>query len=546
MQDFIFIFFSLAVVITLIYVIYRAMLGTEKSTSKDELQITAPDLLEQVNILYKQKKFVIAENLAKKYLEKKFANDELRTLLTKCLHDGGKIYESIEQAKIVIRNQPKNHSMKVFLASCYLEVMQPMSAIGLLKEVLNDDPDNVAAMKELAKIYFDTNQKRSAIKMYERLEEFIYSNQEKVKNKNLLAQMHIGFEEFDLAIQEYKEILEIYPDDVDVKKKLIGTYKKNNEYDLAIESIIDLLELHTSDINDLWALTTLSDAYLKLQDYEKALEYAKLVKDHSLSNKTTASDNIAKILLCTGQIDESIKILSELAAQNDGDIEIKKSLAKSYEAKQDFEAVMSIYKKILDVVGAHEVKQVHSEMSDIFSNWAMYLFEKQNNLDCFKKFSLAIQYDSQNPKVYYRLGMVNQSIKNFNEAISQYKKAIELDNENSVYYYVIAECYAEIDNVFEEKKALLECFKYNPTNAKVCYKLALLYESQHDIMNAMISIRKAIELDDDYTDAKYRLAIMLEHQGNKDEAIEMYEQIVRIAPENEEAQTNLKMLKAQV
>lgn len=542
MQDFIFIFFAISFVIAMIYFIYQIMLGSENTKAKEELQISSSDLLEQVRILYKQKKYTIAENLAKKYLESKYADDELRLLLIRCLHASGKTYEAIEEAKLIIKHQPNNHSTKVFLANCYLSVMQPTKAITTLKEILQDDPNDPIAIKELAKIYVETNQKRSAIDMYEKLDEFIYSNKEKAKNKMFLAEMYIGFEEYETAIEKYNEILEIYPADVEATKKLITMYKKINEYGMALEKVAELLEMHASDEDDLWALHTLSDAHWKMKDYEKALEYANLVKDHPLSNKTKAADCIARILMESGQVDESINVLKALLPDNPNDIDIRKSLAQSYEAKQDFESAIDIYKKILDAVGVSEVGQVHYEMSNLLSNWAMYLYEQQNNIDCFKKFTLAIQYYKDNPVIYYRLGMINQSIKNFNEAISQYKKAIELDSENALYYYLLAECYAEIDNIFEEKKALVECCKYNPTNAKAFYKLAVLYNLQNDTKNAMMAIKKAIALDDNYIDAKYKLAIMLEHQGDKAEAIELYEQILRLDPENEEVHNNLKML----
>lgn len=522
------------------------MLGSEDSNSEDDLQITSTEILTQVNILFKQKKYNIVESLAKKYLEKKPNDEDIRTILAKSLYHSDKIFDAINQAKIILKNKPKNFGIKIFLANCYLESASPYKAISELIEVLEADGDNVIAIKLLAKVYFDTNQKKSAIKMYEKLGEFLYSNQEIASNKKLLAQLHREFHEYDLAIQEYKDILELYPADIEFRKKIIELYKATLDYGLLIEAAEELITLNTGEDNDLWAVEKLTDAFVSIQDYDKALEYANMLKEHPLSNKVKATEIIAKIFMATGQIDEGINILTTLVDENSTNLNIKITLAQSYEARSDYELAVSIFKNILDEVGAEKIKDVHSQMSNLYANWGTYLYSQGDNEACFKKFTTAFQYDSQNSEIYYLLGIVNQSIKNFNEAISQFKKAIALSSKNSHYYFAIAECYAEIDSFYEEKSALNECIKLNPNNANAQYRMAVLFDSQNDSASTMTFLKKAVQLDGNLLEAKYKLALLLEGQGHKDEAIELYESILLRNPERHDAENNLKMLKASV
>lgn len=519
------------------------MLGAEKE-DKSDLQITSEDLLAQLNILHKQKKHNIVESLAKNYLEKKGHDDGVRTILTKALYDSRKIHEAIEHAKIIIKHQPHNFHMKTFIANCYLEIEKPMKAIAVFQEVLEEDSDNFIAIKELAKVYFDTNQKRSSIKMYQRLEEFLESNQEKAKNKIKIAEIHVEFMEFDLAAKEYEQVLEIYPDDISVKKRLIELYKKLSDYDSLIELANEVLTTCNNEENGLWAMKMLMDIYRIMQNYEKALEFANLIKAHPMSNHIQSGENIAKILFEEGKIDDSIELLKSLIAEDPNNIGLKKELAKAYEKNKNFESAVNTYKKILDSANAEDITKIHFEISNIYSNWAMHLFSNNENEECFKHFILALKYCNQNSDIYYRLGNVNQLIKNFNEAISQYKKAIDLNPQNPDYYYAIAECYEEIESIYEQKKALAESLKYNPDNARAHYKLGVIYNLQNDNNNAMAHIQKAIELDESFIDAKHMLALMLEHTGDKDGAISIYEEILGIEPENEHALNNLKMLKA--
>jgi len=542
MSDFIFLFFIVFVIAGLIYFMYTLMSSSEKGNKDNELQITSDELVEQISILHKQKKYNIVENLAKNYLELKRSDDGVRIILTKSLYNSGKIHDAIEQAKIIIGHQPHNFEMQVFIANCYMEIEKPTKAITVLKHILGEDANNVIAIKELAQIYFKTNQKRSAIKMYEMLEDFLDSNQEKVKNKIIRAEIHSEFKEFDLAIKEYEQILEIYPEDISVKKRLIELYKTTSEYELLIKLANEIAETHFADENGLWAMTTLMETYSVMKNYEFALEYANLIKAHPLADAAHAEEDITQILLNEGRIDEGIELLNELINGDSENIRLKKMLARAYEMDKNFKAVILLYNEILDIAKAEDIKQIHFELSNIYSNWAMHLFSQNDSEKCFEHFTTALKYCNQNPCIYYLLGTVNKLIKNFNESILQYKKAIELDSQTSEYYYALAECYEEIDSIYEQQKALIECLKYNPENAHAHYKLGLLYEVQKDQNNAMLHIGKAVNADANLLDAKRKLALMLEHTGDIEGAIKLYEDILCIDPQNEEILNNLKML----
>lgn len=544
MNDLLFVFFTILIVTVLIYVLYNMMASSEREPNKNaELQITSQGILEQITILKKQKKYNLVESLAEKYLAQKPSDDSVRSLLAKSLFEAKKVHAAIEQTKIVVKHQPLNYGMRIFLANCYLHVDKSTQAIEILQKVLEDDPANTIAMRDLAKAYLDTNQKQSSIKIYKQLEEFVENNQEKSKTKTTIAEIYVSLKDFNPAIKEYKEVLGIYPEDINSKKRLIELYKLTSNYDALIDLGNELLQSADS-ANALWTMTMIMDAYKEKRDYEKAMEFANLIKMHPLADEIVAKENIAKILFEEGNVSNSITLLKSLLEKDPNNVGINKYLAKAYEENKNFDLATGIYKKVLDIVPAKEIHNIQFELSNIYSNWAMYLFEQKNNDECFKHFIIALKYDSNNPDIYYRLGLVNQLIKNYNEAIVQYKKAIELDGANPQYYYAVAECYEEIDSIYDQKKALIECLKYSRTNSKIYYKLGIIYNIQNDTNNAISHMQQSVDLDNDFIDAKYRLALMLEHVGRLEEATDLYEQILLVEPDNEEVAINLKMLKS--
>lgn len=542
MNDLLVVFFTIFIVTGMIYFMYKVMLGTEKQND-EELQITSQELLEQLNILHRQKKYNIVDSLAKKYLAKKSSDDEIRAVYAKTLYDMDRIFDAVEHAKIVVKHKPSNFDMKIFLANCYVEIDKPMKAINLLQEIIDVDSENIVAVKELAKLYYDTNQKLSAIKMYKKLEEYLESNIEKAKTKAMVAEMYLSFRDFEPAIKEYEGILEIYPDDIKVRKRLIELYRLTNNDEAFIEKANELL--NSANQNDvLWALQMLMEIYRVNKDFVKAIEFANLIKAHPLADSIEAEENVARIFYDEGRLDNAIEILDGLIEKDPDNIDLKKFLAKTYEQVKNFEMASFIYKRILDNARAQDIEQVHIEISDLYANWAMHLFLSGDNDECFKHFMIAIKHAPLNPDVYYRLGNVNKLIKNYNEAISQFRRAIEIDDQNPDYYFALAECYEGIDSVYEQKKYLIEYLKLDAENSYVHYKLGMIFDSQGDPTSAIYHIKKAIDLDEKYIEPRYKLALMLEHKGDLETAIEMYEEILRLNPGHAEAINNLKMLKS--
>lgn len=543
MNDTTFIFATIFVTTGLTYLLYKILLTSEQNQEDAELQITSDELIAQLMLLQKQKKYSIVQSLAKNYLDKKKSNDDVRRFYARSLYESKKLYEAIEQAKIVLKHLPKDIEIRIFLSNCYEDVKKPQDAIRSLSDILDIDSNNFLAIKNLARIYLGNNQKISAMKMYKRLDEFLENNQERVKNKTIVAEIHSDLREYNAAIDTYLEILEIYPDDIIAKKRLVELYLQVDDAVSLIELATEIYQEAKRDEDVIWAMKKLSDYYFKAGDYEKALEYAYLISENAAADKIDIGKDIAQILIKTEKLDDGIELLLSLIEQEPENTQLKKDLATAYEQKLNFESAVSLYKTLIDEADLRDIQQLNSELSNIYSNWAMHLFEAGDNERCFKKFIIALQHYSQNPDIYFKLGNVNKSIKNFNEAISQYKKALELDPTNVEYYYSTAECYEAIDSIYDQKRSLLDSLNYSTTNAQVHYKLGIIHQIQGDLASAIASMRKTLELDKNHTEAMLKLALMQENKGNRDEAIMLYESILKINPEDKIILNNLKMLK---
>lgn len=512
-------------------------------TQKKELQITLEDMLKQIDLLYQQKKYDIVENVAIEYLKNQPNAIEIREYLAKVFFSRDKIYDAISATLQILEIDKSNIPMRILLAKCYKKINQISKAINEYKTVLEFDSENTIAIRELAEIYLTQNQKLSAIKMYKKLEQYVDNNADLLRIKMILVDLHEDLEEYSEAFEDLFEVKEIYPDDVDINKKLIELYIKTKDFDNATALCNELLESVQNDNFSLWILQNLVNIHYALKNYDLALEYSEKMLEHPFADKVATKALMAKIYILQGNFQEGLEYLLVLAKNNPENIEIRKILAKAYQDNKNYTDAIMTYKEILDLVPPREVSLVHTDMSDLYTTWAMDLFEQGEYSECFKLFPLAIQYDNSNPQIYYQLGIVNMHIKSYNEAILQLKKSLELDPIQPECYLKLSECYEVIENIYEEKLALLKAIKYDSENAYAYYRLAKLYEKQRDVENETVALKKVIQLDSEHIGARHKLALIYESQGLINEAIEMYESILKRDPDNQTIRENLEMLK---
>ena len=537
------VFIIIAISVSFIIYLSYLLISFTQPAKKKELQISLEDMLKQIEMLYRQRKYEIVENVSLEYLKTQPDAIEIREYLAKTFYARDKIYDAISAILQILEKNKDNIAMHVLLAKCYKKINQTSKAVNEYKLILDLDPDNSIAIRELADIYLAQNQKISAIKMYKKFENFVDSNAELLKVKLILAGLHTDLEEYNEAFEELFSIKEVYPEDMEVNKKLIELYIKTKDFENATNLCKELLMSIQDDNFSLWLLQNLVNIYYALKNYDEALEYANSMLEHPFADKVSTKALIAKIYILKGEFNKGLDYLLILAENNPENVEIRKIIAQAYIDEKQYTNAVTTYKEILDLVPPREVALVHSDMSNLYIQWAMDLFEEGEYTECFKLFPLAIQYDESNPAIYLQLGKVNMHIKSYNEAITQLRKSLELNPEQAECYIYLSECYEVIENIYEEKIALLKAIKYDSENAYAHYRLARLYARQRDVENEIASLKKVLQLDPNHIGARHQLALIYEGQGQITDAIEMYESILKLDPENETAKENLAMLK---
>jgi tetratricopeptide (TPR) repeat protein len=160
----------------------------------------------------------------------------------------------------------------------------------------------------------------------------------------------------------------------------------------------------------------------------------------------------------------------------------------------------------------------------------------------------AVALESSNPVHFLRRGNLKFSMENYDDAKKDYEEAVRLKAN-----YVDA--FVRLSATEEARKDLntailrmSDAFRFAPNNPEVLFHLGrLLYNraNGNDLDLAEQAFRGAVELNPNYSNALYSLGILLERRGKTSEALEYYNKVLRLNPDNADIRTKINALTGQ-
>jgi len=113
---------------------------------------------------------------------------------------------------------------------------------------------------------------------------------------------------------------------------------------------------------------------------------------------------------------------------------------------------------------------------------------------------------------------------------------------------VLAEAQAalEVDDVKKGKAALLKALYYAPQHTDVHLRLAEIYKTENKLQNALVHLKAASSAEPENKDILRNYADTLFQAGQATKSLAIYEQLIKLEPENEEIKTQIDNLRSQI
>lgn len=524
----------------LIYVYMRLKEETLKTKKKgDDLQMTPEEVLKQVESLFLNADTSTGYKLAKKYLAQNPYHHDLRRLLAKSYVENQKEYEAISNLLVLVQFYPDDLSLYSQLACLYKDTHQQKKAIHFYTYLLSKDKYDVNSMRCLAELYYNNKQKESALKLYKQLVTYIDDDDEKVAYYEIMANIYTVYGDYVKAVNLYKKVMEQKPENLEVIKELRKIYLKMKDTENVIYLSRKLIDLEPQ--NCLY-YEELINLLFHIHSYDEALSFAVRALELETVDVFAIKNLIAKIYIYTGKIQESIDLINETIIEEPTNLLLSQTLAMAHCMNKDFEMAKKVCDNAIEVALPSDLKVIHNNLSTILSEEAVYLLNQGRTKEGFDKFTEAMQYNNENPEIYFKLADANRRVKNYSEAIRQCRRAMELAPEVGLYYEVLGDIYYELQNFIEAKKLYKEAVFIDPKNSRAHAFLGILQSRDKEHPSALKSLETAVAIDSKNVDVRYNLALAYEVAGKQDEAKAQYEKVLELEPDHQEAANNLQLL----
>lgn len=444
----------------------------------------------------------------------------------------------------------------------YLYAAKLYSQEGLVKEALEVyrkiadlDPSNLGIRKKIADIFYKEGFKKEAIEEYTKVAGAHLKAEEIDEAENLykliltlepenvsaivqVGRFHLVNGHIEEAIGYGKKSFELSPDSPEVLSLLVDAYNKARRYDEAEELMTRILESNPHQLSYRDTLASIlfnkgetqraadeylaiSREYLSHRDFDRALSFAEkaaeispdMIAAHEVlfeiyTNTSRKEETVGKGLFLAKHFDKSgdverareyyLKILEE----DPYNVEAKDGLSKISEAGTPDVAVLSGVEKMdeaVDVAGQLASAEVYVK----YGLMEKAIAELQN---------IVSQRDPNNEEAHIRL-------KNIYKAVGEQDKAIE----ECLTLLRIYESSGEQEKI---ETVLQEAFEIKPGDRRVKeYKDRLLGPLRAD-------------LNEMFEEARF-----FAQQGMIDEAIDIYEKVLRMDPGNDEALNQIATLR---
>jgi len=303
---------------------------------------------------------------------------------------------------------------------------------------------------------------------------------------NLQGAANAALQKYDLAIDSYKQVLKIKPDNAGAYYNTGVMQHENGEIDAAIESYQRATKIKHDYAA---AYLNMGDALHEKQDLDAAIcSYKQVIKIKP--DDADAYYNIGTALKDKGELDIAIDSYKQA-------IKIKPDHAKAYynmgialKDKGELDAAIDSHKQAIKIKPDH---------AGAYYNMGNVLNEKGELDAAIDSHKQAIRIKPDHAEAYNNMGIALKDKGELDAAIYSYRQAIKIKPD-------YADAYNNMGNALNDK-------------------------AESDA--AIDSYKQALKIKPDYAEAYYNMGISLINKGEMDAAVDSYEKAIKIKPDYE-------------
>lgn len=417
-------------------------------------------------------------------------------------------------------NEKLNHAVDLINKEEYT------AAVSILRQLSKVDTQNIEIYKNLGLCEINLD---NPIEAKEAFNKALEINPEDACSIFYLANCYCSTGEKDIAIENFKKVIQLRPEYTEAYKSLAMIYIEFSQINKAIELIEEAL--NNPNIEADYSLYHLiATAYMIEKKYTKASVY--LDKALELANENITILNAQAV--CYMNLEENEKVLPLLFKAyeiNNKDSLTVYNIGVFYQKMGDFKNALKYFQisyelessitMLVNLADCALQAQEYAIASVLFQNLVMvYPNNSKYRLSLIETYEMTAQYkealeqvntlltlDTKNITLIKKKGALLRKLKLYEESTEIFDTLIKRGKIDIEVYYNLAFNYVELEDYDKASEMFKKCITLEPNNPFAHKDLGVLYLKMNCYEWAVDEMKQAIELEEDVAEFHYSLGV---------------------------------------
>lgn len=497
-------------------------------------------------------------DLAQKALEKALEKDPISGFLQReyinSLQKQKKSAQALKLAQKLATKYPDDVENLILLARLKKGDEKDMAI--LLERILQLAPEDKETFLRLGKVYIDEGMTLKAMELFSRMANIF---PDYYVAHFYLGETRLMSDQPEAALDSYLKTIELEPDLLEPRFRLVEVYKTLGEKKNKAEIITILKDILDFDPGDERALIELGLFYFNTKDYENADEIFAGLGREIRKNPDLVVD-IAQTLIPENRYQDAATVFSQIRKSLPGNADINFFLGMTYEGLKKPDKAIEYYlkvtpdhpqykKTILSIAFLYRdmdrmeeairfLEQHHRQSPadiDITAYLASFYEENDRHDIAVSMLQRALKAAPQNTALLFKLGAVLDSAGEREQSIEIMKTIIRMDPKHASALNYLGYTYAEMGIHLDQALELVQrALKLRPDDGYITDSLGWIYFKQQVYDKAVFYLEKAVELSDYETVIAAHLAEAYLKTGQLNKAVDMYKKALDNAGQDHE------------
>ncbi|OAI20494.1 hypothetical protein A1359_03280 [Methylomonas lenta] len=452
-------------------------------------------------------------------------NTEARQKLGKVNLLFGDLDKALEQADVVLQSNPASEEAKLLKASVYIRQQKKEQASEIIDSVLAVNAGSIDALSLKAAMYFENNQFDQSLEM---VNTALTKDTKNLPLRLFKIKINAKQNNIEAVIDDYKQLIEIYPDAENFKLSLASIYAMTDKLQLAETLLREMVAKKPDNVEPKIVLLE----FLNAKNKEGVSPEFKTMMAGAKNTPALALE-LSKWMLVSGYADDAASGLKQVADVDKND--------KTGLTARTILAEIDLNKKELDKA-EKEISAILATNSDFVdaSLLKARLFLMQNKIDdAIDLLNKTVWTKNDSDQAFMLLGQAYSLKKDQKQAEKNFKQALELNPANIQAFIPVYSGYLQANQKETARQYLNKALNAKPNQILLLTNKADLDISEKRWDDAQETVQRIALFSKNKAVPMYLQANILQGKGQYADAVKLYEQLLNEFPGHVNSMVNL-------